>query len=184
MLITFYLFFYIYFLLYLFILGGKGKVTGLDISTFIVDQATKQFQKEIETGKIELYFGSVTAIPTNANRFDCIFHVNCYYFWKEMLVATIELHRVMKPGGRMVTTMNMDSIKKRVKERTLQGNVDPLHYMHALEMAGFLNVKFEYMTSETGLKYEAITATAASEEFMHSVHPKKNEEKIPLKANT
>ena len=134
----------------------------------MASQAAKGFRKEIASGKINILCCNVTSIPCNANTFDSIFHVNCYYFWPDALGAAMELHRVLKPNSMMVTTLVLSRLQKRITDGSMRyGNIDPIRYMTALEHAGFTNVHIKYHEADVGLEYQAIYSTSASEECPH-----------------
>ena len=92
---------------------------------------------------------------------DKIFHCNCYYFWPSLLAGSTELYRVLKPGGLMITTLSLDTVKLLSKNCFVPSrNTDPVRYMGALECVGFKDVKIEYHTdSEFKRDYQCITAT-------------------------
>ena len=47
-----------------------------------------------------LKYGDVCKpLPWDENTFDCVFHVNCFYFWPNCEVALQNISRVLKPEG-------------------------------------------------------------------------------------
>lgn len=146
---------------------GPGKICGVDISRYSLEQAYSRCRRHIHNKKVELTLASVIDLPHATDSFDCVFHTNCYYFWSSMQQALQEIHRVMKPGANMVTCMNLDSIRK-VQERGLMkyGKPDPVNYMCALELCGFEDVRFEYL-SDGDFKYQAIFAHLGEKPAYH-----------------
>lgn len=58
----------------------------------------------------------------------------------------------------MVTTLNLENIKIAIDNGVLSAKAtDPVRYMQALEMAGFQDVKMEYL-SENGKDFQAMFA--------------------------
>jgi len=109
-----------------------------------------------------LFESSVHNIPLNSSTIDTAFSVNSFYFWPHIPQACTELLRVIKPGGRLLTVQNIDSILKRRRSGGFnQANVDFLAYMQTLEDVGFLDVHITYLTDEVTHKpYQCISATA------------------------
>lgn len=146
---------------------GRGKIYGIDRSSYMVEKASKYCALEISEDKIEISRGLVSHLPYMNNFFDRVFHCNCFYFWPDLVLTSREILRVMKPGALMVTTMYADSLKRLESEGILKKdifiNTDPLDYMHALEEAGFTNVHVKYFTYKDKV-YQGMFATKPSEQ--------------------
>lgn len=140
--------------------GGSGIVHGIDMSSFMLKTASERNSEFLKTGKLKLEQGDIAKTPFNTNTFDRVFHCNCYYFWGDQLKASKELHRIIKPGGKMVTTLNLNAVKIAQEKNLLQyGKPDPENYINVLKLAGFGDVKMETLQHEaSGHKYEAIFA--------------------------
>ncbi|KAK7507571.1 hypothetical protein BaRGS_00001506, partial [Batillaria attramentaria] len=137
---------------------GPGKICGVDLSPYCLEQASYRLRNAIQDKKVELSLASVIDLPYATDSFDSVFHTNCYFFWPSMRLALQEIHRVMKPGANMITALNLDSIRKSQAKGWLKyGNPDPVNYMCALEMMGFEDVRFEYLR-DGDIKYQAIFA--------------------------
>lgn len=132
----------------------------MDISELMIETATKRNAKHIRTDKVKLVYSDVENAMFNDDMFDRVFHCNCYYFWENGVRVARELHRVMKPGGVMVTTLDLNAIMNAKKRNLLQGtHTDPLQYMAVLESVGFKDVKIEYLRhKQSGRSYQAIFA--------------------------
>ncbi len=92
-----------------------------------------------------------------SNWFDGVFHTNCFYFWSDMTRCCAELYRVLKPGGKMIATMNFQRLKTVKDQGHMKyGNMDPIRYMSALEGIGFKDVRIEYLKDDTEGEYSAI----------------------------
>ncbi|KAF5889174.1 F-box only protein 6-like, partial [Clarias magur] len=77
--------------------GSRGKLLGVDYSTYMHHMATYRMQEHIARGKVDLYNCDVTAMPFENSSVDKVFHCNCYYYWPDLKAAASEIHRVMKP---------------------------------------------------------------------------------------
>lgn len=135
------------------------------MSTYMLQTASSRLKRQIRNKKVDLVYGNVEYMPFPSDFFDSVFHVNCFYFWPSMQHALAEILRVMKPGGVMITAMNMKSLRSAKAKGLMQcANIDPLKYMCALELMGFENVKMEYLTEGT-LEFQAIFAHVATQKM-------------------
>ncbi|KAH3695456.1 hypothetical protein DPMN_082916 [Dreissena polymorpha] len=125
----------------------------------MLKMAEGSLSQEILAKKVQLKFCSVKKLPYDPNYFDKIFHVNCYYFWPDLDMAMQELQRVIKPQGKLVTTLNLERLKEVKSKNMMQcGNFDPDRYMKALERNGFTNIKMADIKDK--IAFQSITATA------------------------
>ncbi|XP_041051734.1 uncharacterized methyltransferase YdaC [Carcharodon carcharias] len=138
----------------------RGKLYGLDYSDYMYNVASRRLQADIQTGKVTLFLGSVEHIPLEDNVVDRVFHCNCYYFWPDLRAGSKEIYRVMKPGGLMVTTLNLEALKKIVAAGLLKHTQwPPEPYMAVLHDTGFVDVRLEDK-QDKGISFQAIFATA------------------------
>ena len=77
---------------------------GLDISQLMHDEAKRLNQAYIESERAFFYMYDGLKVPFDDNYFDKIFTVNTIYFWSDPPGLLAELHRVLKPGGRLNIT--------------------------------------------------------------------------------
>jgi ubiquinone/menaquinone biosynthesis C-methylase UbiE len=82
-------------------LATRGRVAGVDFSQTMLEQATRCNAAAIDEGLVELCLGDATALLYPENTFHKAFATNVIYFWRDPLANLRELHRVMKPGGRL-----------------------------------------------------------------------------------
>jgi ubiquinone/menaquinone biosynthesis C-methylase UbiE len=82
-------------------LATQGRVAGVDFSQTMLEQATGRNAVAIDEGLVELCLGDATALLYPENTFHKAFATNVIYFWQDPLANLRELHRVMKPGGRL-----------------------------------------------------------------------------------
>ncbi|GGK15568.1 hypothetical protein GCM10008955_06210 [Deinococcus malanensis] len=79
-----------------------GAVAGIDPSGLIVAQAGRRCRRWIRRGRAEVIQGDVSDLPYTDSRFDAVLSVNTIYFWPDPQQAIKEIHRVLKPGGRLL----------------------------------------------------------------------------------
>ncbi|CAN0424912.1 unnamed protein product [Lampetra fluviatilis] len=104
--------------------------------------------------------GGQGSVGLNEASVDRVFHCNCYYFWPNLEEACAELFRVIKPGGLMVTTLNLASVKRTASYGALKYACgwEPEPYLEALSHTGFVDVRME--DRQHGSKpFQAIFAT-------------------------
>lgn len=131
----------------------------MDFSPKMFKLATDRLSNEIKAGKVFLNLCSVTKIPYENKTFDKIMHCHCFFFWPEMDPAIKELHRVIKPGGLMVTAFDHSRVVSYNQAGLGQfGNTDPDRYTNSLKKYGFQNIHMEIIQAEKPLT--AIFATA------------------------
>lgn len=145
------------------LLVTTGKVYGVEISQLALHDAHELLYKEITENKVELFQTPVNNIPLSSECIDVAFSCNSFYFWPNIPTACMELLRVIKPGGQLLTVQNIESVLKRKRRGALKlANVDFVAYMKTLERVGFTDVRMEYLTDELTKKpYQCIRATAS-----------------------
>ncbi|XP_076874947.1 putative methyltransferase YdaC [Brachyhypopomus gauderio] len=140
--------------------GPEGKLLGVDYSEYMHRMSRKRMQEQITKGKVILHHSNVTAMPIADSSVDKVFHCNSYYFWPDLKAGTSEIHRVMKPGGLMVTTLRQKSIASFVSKKIIVGeNWHPETYMEALQSSGFRHIRMQNRTDRCS--FQAIFATAS-----------------------
>ena len=82
-------------------LATQGRVAGVDFSQTMLERATRRNAVAIDEGLVELCLGDATSLLYPENTFHKVFATNVIYFWKNPMANLQELHRVMKPGGRL-----------------------------------------------------------------------------------
>ena len=78
-----------------------GYVAGVDPSKEMVEQATARNVKAIESGRVDLRYGSVESLPFEDNTFNKALAINSMQVWPDAVAGLREMRRVMKPGGRI-----------------------------------------------------------------------------------
>ncbi|KAM9342226.1 putative methyltransferase YdaC isoform 1-T3 [Pholidichthys leucotaenia] len=140
--------------------GPTGHLIGVDYSEYMHQMAKEQLEELITKGKVTLHHCDVAAMPLEDSTVDKVFHCNCYYFWPDLKKGATEIHRVMKPGGLMVTTLRLSSVAGLAAKRIMPGeNWRPEAYMAALKVSGFTDVRMEDKRHNQ-ITFQAIFATA------------------------
>lgn len=137
-----------------------GRLIGVDYSEFMHQMASERIKELVASGKVTLHHCDVAAMPLEDSTVDKVFHCNCYYFWPDLRKGATEIHRVMKPGGLMVTTLRLSNVATMAAKRVMPGqNWRPEAYMAALRESGFTDVRMEDKQHKL-ITFQAIYATA------------------------
>jgi SAM-dependent methyltransferase len=80
-----------------------GLVCGVDHSAVMVRQATRRNAAAVRAGRVDLRLGSAEHLSAFAEPFDKVLAVNNMGMWREPAELLKELHRLMRPGGRLAT---------------------------------------------------------------------------------
>jgi SAM-dependent methyltransferase len=77
-------------------------MAGIDPSEVMVRLARRRLRSWIEAGRAEVSLASSAQIPHPDRRFDATLAVHVVYFWDDPLADLREIHRVLRPGGRLL----------------------------------------------------------------------------------
>ncbi|XP_068199416.1 uncharacterized methyltransferase YdaC-like isoform X2 [Antennarius striatus] len=140
--------------------GPKGHIIGVDYSEYMHKRVKRQLKNLVVSGKLTLHHCDVAAMPLEDNTVNKVFHSNCYYYWPDLRKGAKEIHRVMKPGGLMVTVLYLYEVENIAAKWFVSGdNWRPENYMSALSDSGFTDIRIEDTTH--GYKpFQAIYAIA------------------------
>ncbi|XP_034551550.1 uncharacterized methyltransferase YdaC [Notolabrus celidotus] len=138
----------------------SGHLVGVDYSKYMHGMASDRMKEFVASGKVTLHNCDVAAMPLTDSTVDKVFHCNCYYFWPDLRKGATEIHRVMKPGGLMVTTLRLSYVASFAAKRVLPGkNWQPKNYIAALRDSGFTDVRMEDKQYKQ-ITFQVIYATA------------------------
>jgi ubiquinone/menaquinone biosynthesis C-methylase UbiE len=119
-------------------LAPNGFVAGIDLSEVMVAQASKRNSAGIRSGRVLLQQGGESPLPFEDNKFDKVFAVNSMQFWAKPVDGLEEVRRVLKPGGRVVITIQPIGAKT---EQEVQSVAEKLQFQ--LKLVGFKQVRLE-----------------------------------------
>lgn len=81
-------------------------IAGLDASEIQVGMARRRLADRIAAGTAEIVLGDAMALPWEDGRFSVVGSLNCLKFVPDPQKALREMHRVLRPGGRVVLTLD------------------------------------------------------------------------------
>jgi SAM-dependent methyltransferase len=79
-----------------------GRLAGIDPSEVMLQIARQRNAASLRGGRLELNLGVSEHLPWPAASFDKAFAVHTIYFWPQPARDLAEIHRVLRPGGRLV----------------------------------------------------------------------------------
>ncbi len=132
-------------------LATKGLVAGADVSKAMVQQAGQRNAAMIRAGRVELKQGSAAALPYGDAAFDKVFAVNSFQIWPEPLAGLKEIRRVLKPGGRVVITLQPVWDKTPAFAQKVGDEV-----VAQLNRAGFNQVRLETRQLRSGITVSGV----------------------------
>ena len=122
----------------------QGRVSGVDFSETMLQQALRRNAEAIATGQVELQLSDASTLPYPDNRFHKVFATNVVYFWKDPLANLQEIRRVMKPGGRLALYViaKEDLLKFKVTQTGVYQLYTGDELAGLLTQAGFRQARF------------------------------------------
>src|SRR4030081_3233158 len=79
--------------------GGGGSVTGVDVSRAMLAVAAKRVDGH---DNVAFYEAEATQLPVPDHAFDAAVSVQVLEYVPDVAAALAEIHRVLRPGGRIV----------------------------------------------------------------------------------
>lgn len=133
-------------------LASKGRVVGVEISRAMIREASRRNASAIAAGRVELRRGDVRSQGFADGVFDKVFAINVLYFLSDPGSTLAELHRVMKPGGRIAVLVG--DREELAKQRFTQTGVFALYtgdeLVELLQRTGFGSPQYQTRRTQAG----------------------------------
>lgn len=81
--------------------GPSGRVAGVDASAEMLRQAGSRAVEH----RADIRLGSAETLPWEGASFDAVLSINSIAFWPDPQAGVVEIHRVLRPGGRVLVAM-------------------------------------------------------------------------------
>ena len=84
-------------------------IAGLDYSEVMVKIAKNKHKKRIAAGTAEIEYGEASHLPWEKDRFSVITSMGSFIGFPQPLESLKEMHRVLRPGGRVVVSIEYNA---------------------------------------------------------------------------
>lgn len=129
-------------------LRHAGRICGVDPSSAMRAQAEKLNRTEVAAGRVQLQEGTADNTGYEDEEFDCVVSVNNVAMWPNLEAGMRELHRVTRPGGRVVVAWHGGNSPSRTA-RQLQLPTDQLNQIESTMNDQFTTVERQHLEALT-----------------------------------
>ena len=84
--------------------GVQAPITGVDLSTTMIQAAAQRNTLAYIHGQLSLVRGDVAYLPFHDHAFNKIVSIHTFYFWPDQYATLLALLLLLTTGGRLVTT--------------------------------------------------------------------------------
>lgn len=135
--------------------SSKIQLSGIDISSAMVDEARKNISSAGLAEKIEVKEGNASIIPFADNIFDVVVSTGSLHHWKKPVEGLNEVHRVIKSGGYALMYDLISDTPKPIMDEIKQrfGKLkSTLFWLHSFEEPFYDQKNFEELAESTLFK--------------------------------
>lgn len=104
----------------------QGKVYGIDYSETSVATTNKTNARWIDSQRVEVRHGSVSQLPFEDRTFDLVTAVETHFWWPDLPAGIREIHRVLKPGGKIVVIAEVYKGANTTASRLMEQKAAPI----------------------------------------------------------
>ncbi len=87
----------------------EGRVAGVDPSGTMLEMAVERNADAAGTRRLDLHQASAEDLPFDDDSFDRVLAIDTAQAWGDLAAGLAEVHRVLKPGGRVALAFNRKS---------------------------------------------------------------------------
>ena len=119
----------------------------MDLSADMARLAAHRFAGTIEGVTVSFACGDVVALPLRNETFNCAYAMHSHLYWPSPAAGIREVHRVLRPGGRILLGMDVVSGVRLVKwfGRDYEP-LPPARLSKLLGECGFVDVATQHLT--------------------------------------
>jgi ubiquinone/menaquinone biosynthesis C-methylase UbiE len=85
--------------------ASAGRVSGIDASPVMLEQAVARNREAIGTGRVQLQLGAADRLPFADASFDKVMAINSMQMWPDQAAALRETKRALKVAGRIAVVL-------------------------------------------------------------------------------
>ena len=114
-----------------------GWLAGVDLSPAMVDLGVRRFRREIKAGHMRLACAPAEQLPFSPGTFTRVYSVNSIFYWDSIEAAIKEIHRVLRPDGRLVLCFTK---RDSLEDKSFADHIhlfEPQDVLDLLEANGF-----------------------------------------------
>ena len=123
------------------------SIAGLDHSEDMVKLASHYNRKRIEAGTAEFRHGDAAQIPWEDEKFSAAAAIATFLFWPKPLESLKEIHRVLRPGGRLVISLGWNA----------DDGLDHMEHVKKYGIKLYTGKEMQAMFQETGFSESSVT---------------------------
>ncbi|WP_068161571.1 class I SAM-dependent methyltransferase [Rhodococcus phenolicus] len=126
----------------------SGRLMGVDYSDVMVAQTLRRNRAAVQATRLRAANGTADRLPCDDNSFDVALAIETVYFWPDLAAGLREVHRVLRPGGRIgvVVEMSKESmlsptlVQRTVGRRFIErSEASGMTILSADALCGYLN---------------------------------------------
>jgi ubiquinone/menaquinone biosynthesis C-methylase UbiE len=143
--------------------GDAQHVAGIDLSDIQIDLARRRLHDRIADGSAEIVVGDAAHLPWEDGTFTAASCVGSLDYFADPDAAVKEIHRVLRPGGRVVLTYGIDDRnEKAVAQAESWGLHQPTEneVRSLIEAVGFVLNEISYLDGANPVRYVHATKPA------------------------
>ncbi|MFH1539263.1 MAG: class I SAM-dependent methyltransferase [bacterium] len=97
------------------VLRTVERAAAIDHSADMVEEAIKNNREVVDAGRAEIVQGDAESMPWPDGSFTCAACTEAFFFFENPVAVLGEIHRVLKPGGRLVVATTPRSENRLAK---------------------------------------------------------------------
>src|SRR5205807_8958543 len=90
-------------------LDGDGQLCAVDLSPDMTILAARRFRTAVDDGTLLLASADAAALPLQSAAFDRAYALHSHIYWPSPLAGIREIHRVLRPAGRILLAVDVVS---------------------------------------------------------------------------